>query len=123
MVSDMSSPSPDALQDKLGRLGRLSTDLDRVPQRILGALEPILVIASQFEQRLARDDFLTRLSQADDACRRADRVLLSGAARAEPPRSHPDRACVQPPKPASPWRGHNLGEAGHRQLGIGVTAL
>src|SRR5215469_16680641 len=99
MVSDMSSPSPDALQDKLGRLGRQSADLDRVRQRLFSPLEPILVIAAQFEQWLARTDFLTRLSQADVSGRRADRVLLPGAACSEPPRSHPDRACVQPPQP------------------------
>src|SRR5215472_10098822 len=123
MVSDMSSPSPDAVQDKLGRLRWLSSNLDRVRQRLPGPLEPILVIAAQFQQRLARDDFLTRLGQADHACRRADRVLFPGTARAEPPRSHPDRARVKPPQPAGPWRGHNLSEPGLRQLGIGVTAL
>src|SRR5260370_34815261 len=113
MVSDMSSPSPDALQHKLGRLWWLSANLDRVRQRLLGPLEPILVIAAQFEQRLARDDFLTRLRQADDACRRADRIFLPGAARAEPPRTHSNRALVHPPQPPRARRGHNRGGPGH----------
>src|SRR5215468_1698807 len=93
-----------ALDDRGHLVGPRWADLDGVAEGGQRRAEPGLVVGAQLQQRLLLLHPVPRLRQAQHARGRADRVLLAGPARAEPPGGVADRAGVQPHEEASGGR-------------------
>lgn len=86
----------EALDDEGAGPGRpIGNDLDPVGQGVQGPLEPGLVVRQQFQDGLTAADPLPRPGQAAHARHGADRILLAGPPRPEPPGGDPDRPRVQ----------------------------
>jgi hypothetical protein len=100
----------DPVNDQRAGARRLVTHLDGAGQGGVGAGQDGIAVGPQFQQRLAGFDPLPRLGVAQDASRRADRVFLAGAARAQAPGGHADGPGVQAAQPARRWGRHHFGD-------------
>src|SRR5580692_5775724 len=117
----------DVLDDRgRGFRGRCFADFYGAVERGQGGRETVFVVGAQFEQGLAFLYFVARLGQADHARGGADRVLLTGPARAEAPGRGPDLEGVEAGQPAvggrragflDIWR---LGQRGVRIAALGA---
>ena len=105
------------------RRGAVLADGDRAGQGGQGGTETLRLVGAELEQRLAGLHPVTRLGQADDPRGRADRVLLAGPARPEPPGRRAHRQGVQAGQPAGRGSGQDLSVSRPRQRRVGVAAL
>src|SRR5580693_7862197 len=113
----------DEVDDDIVKGSWLIADLHGVSHRLSPKVEVRIVVRVQLEERLALSDVIAFAHETEPPRRRADRILLAGASRGEPPCRNAHGEGIDSSHEALTVRSDHLDEAGRRHGSVRVAAL